>query len=231
MANFLEAAAFDVLVTQYVSVASVGLLLYDHVITFQDEVALIWPAKFGVVKAIFLFNRYVVSLWIVMSLCSDIFIATSNVLSHYQSFTYYQIFNICFGTIQHSWTFWLNGILYHASILVILIYVWLSTPRKSQTPLMQVVVRDGLWYFVTIFCAMLFNLLVWRFGPPTLIGLPYTSVWCMTLTSLSRMLLSMGSVQSPEEWGQRAKIVVPVRDIELGGLSPELNRAASFKRM
>ncbi|KAG8741497.1 hypothetical protein FRC10_002748 [Ceratobasidium sp. 414] len=78
---------------------------------------------------------------------------------------------------------------------------------------------------------MLFNLLVWRYGRSTLIGLPYTSVWCITLTSLSRMLLSMGSVQTSEEWGQRAKIVVPARDIELGGLHPELKRAASVKRL
>ncbi|KAG8688531.1 hypothetical protein FRC08_011391, partial [Ceratobasidium sp. 394] len=69
MANFLEVAASDVLVTQYVSVASVGLLLYDHIITFQDEVALIWPAKFGLVKAIFLFNRYFISTWIAISVC------------------------------------------------------------------------------------------------------------------------------------------------------------------
>ncbi|KAG8684928.1 hypothetical protein FRC08_013403, partial [Ceratobasidium sp. 394] len=132
----------------------------------------------------------------------------------------------------HSWTFWLNGILYHASILLILIYVWLSTPRKSQTPLMQVVVRDGLWYFVTIFCAMIFNLIIWRYGRATLIGLPYTSVWCVTLASLSRMLLSMGSVQTSEEWGQRAKIVVPAaRDIELGGLSPTSERSEFFKRL
>ncbi|KAG9127667.1 hypothetical protein FRC07_011051 [Ceratobasidium sp. 392] len=77
---------------------------------------------------------------------------------------------------------------------------------------------------------MLFNLLIWRYGRPTLIGLPYSSVWCVTLTSLSRMLLSMGSVQTPEEWGQRAKIAVPSRDIELGGLMPELKRGTSLKR-
>ncbi|QRV90284.1 transmembrane protein [Ceratobasidium sp. AG-Ba] len=296
MANFLEVAALDLLATQYVSVAAVGLLFYDHIITFSDEVALIWPAKFGLVKAVFLFNRYFISIWIAVSLClitglatfltpltcrywlianvyielatmqtisfivairvydiwqsqrlvffvlgpfwlihcvADIFIATTNVLRHYQSFTLYPIFNICFGTIQHSWTFWLNGILYHALILLILLYVWLSTPRTSQTPLMQVVVRDGLWYFVTIFCAMLFNLLVWRYGRSSMIGVPYTSVWCITLTSLSRMLLSMGSVQTPEEWGQRAKIQVPSSrememEIELGGLSPESKRASSF---
>ncbi|KAG8741495.1 hypothetical protein FRC10_002746 [Ceratobasidium sp. 414] len=78
---------------------------------------------------------------------------------------------------------------------------------------------------------MPFSLLVWRYGRSTFIGLPYTSLWCATLTSLSRMLLSMGSVQTSEGWGQRAKTVVPARDIKLGGLPPELKKVASVKRL
>lgn len=36
--------------------------------------------------------------------------------------------------------------------------------RTSKTPLMNVVVRDGFLYFIAIFSAMLFNLLVWRYA-------------------------------------------------------------------
>ncbi|KAG9073446.1 hypothetical protein FS749_015182, partial [Ceratobasidium sp. UAMH 11750] len=52
----------------------------------------------------------------------------------------------------------------------------------------------------------------------SLAQLPYTSVWVITTISLSRMLLSMRSVQGSDEWGQRARISLPPRsvDIELG---------------
>jgi hypothetical protein len=39
------------------------------------------------------------------------------------------------------------------------------------------------------------------------------------------MLLSMRSVQRPEEWGQRAKISVAPRDIELGGVTRSIGVA------
>ncbi|KAG8766331.1 hypothetical protein FRC12_006940 [Ceratobasidium sp. 428] len=54
----------DIFAARYVTVASIMLLFWDHVITLDDEITLIWPAKFGIVKAIFLFNRYAVSIWI-----------------------------------------------------------------------------------------------------------------------------------------------------------------------
>jgi hypothetical protein len=45
------------------------------------------------------------------------------------------------------------------------------------------------------------------------------------------MLLSMGRIQTAEEWGQRAKIAVPSRDIELANMPPELKLIASIKRI
>ncbi|KAG8732250.1 hypothetical protein FRC10_001050 [Ceratobasidium sp. 414] len=83
----LQLAFQDIVATRYATVAFTALLLWDHVITLGDEITLIWPAKvrkllsareraahpnrtiaqFGIVKAIFLFNRYAVPIWIAVA--------------------------------------------------------------------------------------------------------------------------------------------------------------------
>lgn len=45
---------------QYVAASGFVILLYDHLLTFSDEVRLIWQAKCTVAKLLFLYNRYVV---------------------------------------------------------------------------------------------------------------------------------------------------------------------------
>ncbi|KAH7912113.1 hypothetical protein BJ138DRAFT_1112644 [Hygrophoropsis aurantiaca] len=45
---------------QYVSAAGLVVLLWDHLLTFSDEVRLIWGARWSVPKILFLFNRYIV---------------------------------------------------------------------------------------------------------------------------------------------------------------------------
>ncbi|KAG8746450.1 hypothetical protein FRC10_004889 [Ceratobasidium sp. 414] len=79
---------------------------------------------------------------------------------------------------------------------------------------------------------MLFNLLIWRYGRATLAALPYWTVWAATTQALSRLLLSMGSVQTSSEWGQRASIGFPSIDVELGALRDrgpkEVNVVSSF---
>ncbi|KAG8725341.1 hypothetical protein FRC12_008514 [Ceratobasidium sp. 428] len=101
-------------------------------------------------------------------------------------------------------------------MIMLLMWAWLSTPRNAQTPLMALIVRDGCIYFVAIFAAMLFNLLVWRYGRTTQAVLPFFAVWSTTTIALSRLLLSMKDVQGPEDWGQQAKINIP--DLELASI-------------
>ena len=54
-----EARGIDAL---YTTSAAVGLavLLYDHILTFADEIELIWPAPATYAKYMFLLNRYIV---------------------------------------------------------------------------------------------------------------------------------------------------------------------------
>ncbi|OAX39839.1 hypothetical protein K503DRAFT_865114 [Rhizopogon vinicolor AM-OR11-026] len=46
--------------SQYVGVAGLVVLLWDHLLTFNDEVRLIWRARLSIPKLLFLFNRYAV---------------------------------------------------------------------------------------------------------------------------------------------------------------------------
>lgn len=48
------------LATRYFMVVTVTLVLYDHVVTFRDEVEFIWAARKWLNKLIFVVNRYIV---------------------------------------------------------------------------------------------------------------------------------------------------------------------------
>ncbi|KAG9122651.1 hypothetical protein FRC07_000876, partial [Ceratobasidium sp. 392] len=128
--------------------------------------------------------------------------------------SYEPTLNVCGNTnAPGNWIVWLNGIIFNAIMIMLLMWAWLSTPRNAQTPLMALIVRDGCIYFIAIFAAMLFNLLIWRYGRATQAVLPFFAVWSTTTIALSRLLLSMKDVQGPDDWGQQAKIAIP--DLEL----------------
>ncbi|KAJ6534839.1 hypothetical protein B0H19DRAFT_1271529 [Mycena capillaripes] len=54
----------NVLITRYVSAAGLVLLLYDHVLTLDDEVEHIWSAPTTLAKILFLILRYMVPLFL-----------------------------------------------------------------------------------------------------------------------------------------------------------------------
>ncbi|KAH7333994.1 hypothetical protein B0J17DRAFT_674970 [Rhizoctonia solani] len=290
MSNPVEAAIWDLYLTRYLTYAAFAVLLYDHATTLSDEIFLIWPAKTGLIKLVFLFNRYTVPLVIAFScyvlsgqapflnkqfcqsytvftvcyavvalltttfvvatrvdalwgiqrysfvflagvwvihMVADIVVVAYNVIQQFPQISYEPTFNICQGSVQSSWVVWLNGILFNALMITLLMWAWLSTPRNAQTPLMALIVRDGCVYFVAIFSAMLFNMLMWKYGRESQAVLPFFVVWATTTIAMSRLLLSMKDVQGPEDWGQQATIAVP--DLELttirdGGLVSVISR-------
>ncbi|CEL53936.1 hypothetical protein RSOLAG1IB_06718 [Rhizoctonia solani AG-1 IB] len=58
----IELELVHVRASRYLSAAGYVLLLYDHLLTLQDEVKLIWPGPWSLVKILFLINRYSVPL-------------------------------------------------------------------------------------------------------------------------------------------------------------------------
>ncbi|KAF8887425.1 hypothetical protein CPB85DRAFT_1335370 [Mucidula mucida] len=45
-------------IVTYFEVASIALLIYEHLLTFDQEIALIWPSKWNVTKILYLLTRY-----------------------------------------------------------------------------------------------------------------------------------------------------------------------------
>ncbi|KAJ6496232.1 hypothetical protein C8R45DRAFT_899656, partial [Mycena sanguinolenta] len=60
----IVAALQNVVTSRYVSVAGYVVLLYDHMLTLDDEMEYIWGAKNTVAKVLFLIQRYMVPLFI-----------------------------------------------------------------------------------------------------------------------------------------------------------------------
>ncbi|EGN99615.1 hypothetical protein SERLA73DRAFT_134913 [Serpula lacrymans var. lacrymans S7.3] len=58
--SLLQATQGDADVVRYLSAAGLVILLYDHLLTFADEVALIWTSSRSFAKYLYLMNRYLV---------------------------------------------------------------------------------------------------------------------------------------------------------------------------
>lgn len=52
--------------SQYVSAVGLVILLWDHFLTIHDEVELVWRAQMSFPKLLFLFNRYVVPICLII---------------------------------------------------------------------------------------------------------------------------------------------------------------------
>ncbi|OCH88025.1 hypothetical protein OBBRIDRAFT_115510 [Obba rivulosa] len=61
-------------------VAGLTALVYDHILTFGDEVTLIWRGRFGLVSVIFLFNRYLIPFVLMIDVYESFGVSTGSVL-------------------------------------------------------------------------------------------------------------------------------------------------------
>ncbi|KAG8907933.1 hypothetical protein FRB99_001441 [Tulasnella sp. 403] len=64
----LSTAFTHITASRYMSVAGFAVLIHDHFLTFADEVELIWMKPFSLVSILFLFNRYLVPLIVIIDL-------------------------------------------------------------------------------------------------------------------------------------------------------------------
>jgi len=77
LAAILQEAARQGTGTKYGFVASLTLLIYDHITTFADEVELIWKRKFSLVTFLFFVNRYYAVSVVSIVIASSIFTSFS----------------------------------------------------------------------------------------------------------------------------------------------------------
>ncbi|KIM33086.1 hypothetical protein M408DRAFT_62367 [Serendipita vermifera MAFF 305830] len=68
--DYLTISAVNVYASKYLSYATFALLIYDHLLTLPEEVKLVWLGRPSFVKALFLFNRYFVPLFIAIDLAT-----------------------------------------------------------------------------------------------------------------------------------------------------------------
>ncbi|KZT72144.1 hypothetical protein DAEQUDRAFT_763260 [Daedalea quercina L-15889] len=66
----------DAFATRYLQAIGLTVLFYDHVLTFADEVRLVWFAPCSLAKYAFLFNRYLVLGTLITVACGACFILT-----------------------------------------------------------------------------------------------------------------------------------------------------------
>ncbi|KAG8879107.1 hypothetical protein FRB97_002022 [Tulasnella sp. 331] len=99
----LEDANRDVFTTRCMTLAGFVVLIYDHLLTFGDEVDLIWSKGPSLISALFLLNRYLVP----MVLATDIFVMgglARNLSNNVPSITYFQTI---LPSTEHSCEGWL----------------------------------------------------------------------------------------------------------------------------
>ncbi|KZT02819.1 uncharacterized protein LAESUDRAFT_729783 [Laetiporus sulphureus 93-53] len=66
--EYLEALARDEAAVNAMTLAGFTVLIYDHVLTVSENVNYIWRARMGIVSVIFLLNRYIVPLVLVIDI-------------------------------------------------------------------------------------------------------------------------------------------------------------------
>lgn len=138
----------DLWTSRYVAVAGYTILLYDHLLTFPIEVALIWRKPKSAVSYAFLFNRYIVPLVVAIGIFQIIGLA------HYVPHRFCHIWLYIEGTFQigcygiahflaslrvralHSARPWVDRILYVSGALyalptIALTYLVLSSIGKT----------------------------------------------------------------------------------------------------
>jgi hypothetical protein len=76
-------------------------------------------------------------------------------------------FGVCLADVQSGkwWVVWIPSMAFHTLVFGLLIWKSISTPREAQTLMLTLLIRDGIVYFVVVFAAFLFNLLVFAVAP------------------------------------------------------------------
>ncbi|KAG2043663.1 hypothetical protein BDR03DRAFT_1087804 [Suillus americanus] len=82
----------QILLCTYAVLAGNSILIYDHVITLPEEIALIWRRPKALFAMLFLLNRYLALLGIICSMVIQIFLVSDEVCSKYTIYRQLDIF-------------------------------------------------------------------------------------------------------------------------------------------
>ncbi|PIL33856.1 hypothetical protein GSI_03562 [Ganoderma sinense ZZ0214-1] len=217
----LERNFHDLNATRYMSAAGLIILLYDHLLTFGDEVQYIWSAPATYAKYIFLLNRYTVLgilIAVAYEMCGFVGVAFTDAI----------ILKIMAGGFVISFTAQVTSMIYTLITLLpsiswnsaagmciltksspILIAVWacpmifelfvlcstalnaLDRPRTMDLRFHKALQEDGIQFFVSISTFRILNIIFAALDRPSLTFLAVFFIWAMTTTILGRLLLHL----------------------------------------
>ncbi|KAJ7088747.1 hypothetical protein B0H15DRAFT_840637 [Mycena belliarum] len=205
--NILELVQ-DSRLTSYVAVASLCLLIYDHIDCFIQEVELMWSCRFGLAKLIYLWNRYfsliALRVWILYGrprlliwIFASIGLGTLGV-----GFVAYPEMTSrvgCYASRADA-----SHLLALAAVapLIVTFLMFALTVYKCWTtlrhntregmPLWRLFLRDGVVWFLAVFAATGAQLLLWgirREGLKQLFVVVYSVVASRTLLNIKKIMV------------------------------------------
>ncbi|CAE6417605.1 unnamed protein product [Rhizoctonia solani] len=108
---------------------------------------------------------------------------------------YSTLFRVCFSQISsHLWACWLPALVFESFLFILTLIKAIEHSRqKINTPVLYVLYRDGIVYFLVICCCSIFNMMVWLLAPPTLAALSKYFVLAIIPTMGSRLILNLRS--------------------------------------
>ncbi|KAG8702995.1 hypothetical protein FRC08_003128 [Ceratobasidium sp. 394] len=252
----LEVEILHVTASQYLFIAGACVLVYDHILTFSDEVEYIWKQKLSTVSIMFLANRYITPLAVALDLYDKG--GRASVISHSFCFNWYYLetvwnilsfvvihalvamrvhaiwgkprwlsvtlpilffvyfasasvitlkftidaapsvrfeptIHVCFATLSpHVWTCWIPALLFESFLFVLTMLKAVEYSKKNiGTPVLYVLYRDGVIYFIVVCLCGAFNLLVWLLAPPSLAALPKYFLLAIIPAMGARLVLNL----------------------------------------
>ncbi|QRW25374.1 dephospho-CoA kinase [Rhizoctonia solani] len=262
----LEIALHHILASRCLAIAGFCILIYDHILTFPQEVELIWKQQRSWVSVFFVLNRYITPLVLIVDVydkgglanflsqtfCVNWYFAESawNLVAfslihalvalrvhaiwgrpRWLSITlallfvayftvttviafkfeidfahtvaYNPLFRLCFAEVSpYLWTCWLPALIFELFVFVMtslknkgsvfqVIKAIEHSKNKVNTPVVRVLYRDGIIYFIVISLCSMFNMMVWLLAPPTLVALSKYFVLCIVPTMGARLVLNL----------------------------------------
>ncbi|KAF9460568.1 hypothetical protein BDZ94DRAFT_1311339 [Collybia nuda] len=152
-ASFASSALSKQIVT-YLDLVAATILGYDYILTFRQEITLVWPAPWTIGKVLFFLTRY------------PVFAETSLVLYHQFAVMGPNQCNLVFKTIGYQLG---TGTLIAESILAV--RTWVIWRKNGYIAIALVSLLVLFWTPVFYFLAQALNSLVFRIAPdPTLPG-------------------------------------------------------------
>ncbi|CUA67041.1 hypothetical protein RSOLAG22IIIB_02959 [Rhizoctonia solani] len=252
----LEISLHHIFASKCLAIAGFCILIYDHLLTFPQEVELVWKQQRSWVSILFVLNRYITPLVLIVdiydkgglanflpqSFCVNwyfaesawnlvafglihalvalrvhaiwgrprwlsitlsvlfviYFVATATIAFKFQidyahTVAYYPLFRLCFAQVSpYIWACWLPALVFESFVFILTVIKAVEhSKRKVNTPVVHVLYRDGIIYFIVITLCSMFNMMVWLLAPPTLVALSKYFVLCVVPTMGSRLVLNL----------------------------------------